>query len=253
MIMVTSSIGLRIGLNLHEDGEPTNWITDSGLQAERWFVQYTAAIYYTVVTFTTVGYGDYLPQTNEEFAFIMALEFLGIAAFSLVSGSILEIFTTSPDSMDKYEVKLEEGDRWMISLDDANKGKALSDKLYKKIKQYIQASFSKDFNMIIEDYPFFDQIKPRLRYKICMEIFYDFYDDFKYLFKQDYFKADKEFVSRFLSQLYCRIYIPNQKMIKKGEKFSELHMVYSGTVSLRISKAFNEFFVLPSGSMIGDF
>lgn len=30
-------------------------------------------------------------------------------------------------------------------------------------------------------------------------------------------------------------------------------MVHSGTVSLRISKQFNEFFILPSGSMIGDF
>lgn len=30
-------------------------------------------------------------------------------------------------------------------------------------------------------------------------------------------------------------------------------MVYQGTVSLRTNKAANEFFVLPSGSMIGDF
>ena len=65
--------------------------------------------------------------------------------------------------------------------------------------------------------------------------------------------ADKEFVSSFLSKLYCRIYIPNQKMIKKGEKFSELYLIHSGTVSLRTNKQANEFFVLPSGSMVGDF
>jgi len=174
-------------------------VDDTQLALQRWFVQYTAAIYYTVVTFTTVGYGDYLPQTNEEYLFIMALEFLGIAVFSMVMGSISEVFVSSPDSVDKYEQKMEEADRWMVSLDEANKTKVLGEKLYKKIRQYIEASFSKDFNMIIEGYPFFDQIKPRLRYKICMEIFKDFFHEFKYLFKQDYFVADKEFVSRFLS------------------------------------------------------
>lgn len=83
-----------------------------------------------MITFTTIGYGDFLPKTNEEFVFIMALEFMGIAAFSLVSGSILGVLTTSPDSLDKYEVKLEEAEKWMINLDNANKGKQLSDKLY---------------------------------------------------------------------------------------------------------------------------
>jgi hypothetical protein len=86
-----------------------------------------------------------------------------------------------------------------------------------------------------------------------MEIFSDFYNDFKYLFMQDYFVADKEFVSRFLSQLYCRIYIPNQKMIKKGEKFAEIYMVHDGTVSLRLNRESSEFFLLPKGSMIGDY
>ena len=113
----------------------------------------------------------------------MALEFMGIAVFSMVMGSISEVFTSSPDSVDKYQQKIEQGDKWMVALDEANKNKNLSDKLYKKIKEYIMASFSKDFNMIIEDYPFFDQIKPRLRYKICMECFGEFYNDFKYLFR----------------------------------------------------------------------
>lgn len=46
------------------------------------------AIYWVITTLTTVGYGDYKGYTKQEYIFQMVVEFLGIAVFSYLMGSI---------------------------------------------------------------------------------------------------------------------------------------------------------------------
>jgi len=45
-----------------------------------------------VTTLTTVGYGDFKGFTTEEYIFTMLVEFCGILFFSIMMGSINEIF-----------------------------------------------------------------------------------------------------------------------------------------------------------------
>jgi hypothetical protein len=157
MILIIAGVFIRIGLD-HTYEQVANWTNDGSamsilcpadsLKIEcfgpwgsdpsqvsnlSWSEQFIRAIYFTVVTLTTVGYGDFLPQTNNEYLFTMAVEFVGIAFFSIVMGSISEVFVSSDDTKDKIEQKIEEADRWMVALDDANDGKTLQDSLYKKI------------------------------------------------------------------------------------------------------------------------
>ena len=89
-----------------------------------------------------------------------------------------------------------------------SKEKKIPSNMYKKIRQYIEASFMKDYRMINTDFPFFNQMKPRVRYEIVTELFYDFNKIFGWIFFKDGFKADKEFIAQFQANLYCRIYIP---------------------------------------------
>ena len=50
--------------------------------------QIVVAIYWTVTTLTTVGYGDIFPRNNMEYVFTITVEFLGILFFAAVMGSI---------------------------------------------------------------------------------------------------------------------------------------------------------------------
>mmetsp|Transcript_19500 Transcript_19500/g.18626 ORF Transcript_19500/g.18626 Transcript_19500/m.18626 type:complete len:80 (-) Transcript_19500:320-559(-) len=79
--------------------------------------------------------------------------------------------------------------------------------------------------MLRKDNEFFDQLKPDLRYRLIAEVFGDIYKnkdnikcfkdsfifDFRYLFtdKDMGFLASKEMICEFVSNLYCRIFIPN--------------------------------------------
>ena len=76
------------------------------------------------------------------------------------------------------------------------------------------------------------------------------------MFEDEEFDAGQEFISDFLSNLYCRIYIPSTEIIKYGETFPELYLIYKGIVICSLKGVLNkenEFLVLPTYSFFGDF
>lgn len=85
----------------------------------------------------------------------MGVEFLGIAFFSFIMGSINKILISENEALDIIDDKLEEVDIWLLHLDDSRKNKALPRFLFEKIKRYIEEALLLDYNMLIEGYDFF--------------------------------------------------------------------------------------------------
>jgi len=49
---------------------------------------YIAALYWTVTTLTTVGYGDFKGYTWEEYLFLIMVELIGLGFFAFFMGEI---------------------------------------------------------------------------------------------------------------------------------------------------------------------
>ena len=48
-------------------------------------------IYFTFVTISTVGYGDYSPETVMGRAFVVIMIFIGVAFFTIETGNLIEV------------------------------------------------------------------------------------------------------------------------------------------------------------------
>jgi len=85
-------IWLCLGLNLEN-----SWINNPNattiVPSDR-TSQYITAIYWTVTTLATVGYGDIKGYTTQEYVFNMFVEFAAISFFSFVMGSINNVLMT---------------------------------------------------------------------------------------------------------------------------------------------------------------
>ena len=108
----------------------------------------------------------------------------------------------------------------------------------------MEKSFLLDYNLIQKTYEFYGQLKPKLKYKLIDELFGNFKNNFNYMFGDEEFEAGQEFVSDFLSHLYCRIYIPKTEIIKKGETFPELYLIHRGYVKVHYRGTSRESIIL---------
>lgn len=137
--------------------------------------------------------------------------------------------------------------------------KSLPKILYDKIKVYITQSLLHDHRKLIDGYDFLHQLKPRLRYELIKELFEPMIRDFDHIFRYEdemgqIMETGTEFLTFFVSKLYCRFFIANQTIIKRKEHFSEIYLIFDGMVTLSLSqKDRNEYFTLHPTCYFGDY
>ena len=132
-----------------------SWIYDNDFEKKSYHTQYIFAFYWIFEVITTVGYGDYSGKTSEEYIFSIILEFLGLTFFSFLMGSINGIFNTSDSFDDLIEEKLDSLDMWIKKIEKSNKPFHIQPTLYNDIRKYVEQAFKYDFNLVIEEFSFY--------------------------------------------------------------------------------------------------
>ena len=132
-----------------------SWIFANGFDDKPNHTQYIFAFYWIFEVITTVGYGDYSGTTSNEYIFSITLEFLGLTFFSFLMGSINGIFSTSDNFEDLIEEKLDSLDMWIKKIEKSNKPFHIQPTLYNDIRKYVEQAFYHDFNLVIEEFQFY--------------------------------------------------------------------------------------------------
>ena len=77
-------------------------------------------------------------------------------------GSINSIFDYSENIDALIEEKLDSFDMWIKKIEKLNKPFHIQPTLYSDIRKYVEQSFLYDFNNVIEEFPFYQQMSPKL-------------------------------------------------------------------------------------------
>lgn len=77
------------------DGQP-NFITVNSLDTSKYtnIYRFITSCYFSITTLSTVGYGDLYPITNIEKLFGICIMLAGVAFFSFIMSSFIEIIST---------------------------------------------------------------------------------------------------------------------------------------------------------------
>ena len=84
----------------------TNWIEDKGFLYAGDQELYFAAYYFSVTTFTTVGYGDISATSTSERILAIFLMIGGVFAFSFATGTLTSILTSLDETNKEINEKM---------------------------------------------------------------------------------------------------------------------------------------------------
>lgn len=122
--------------------------------------------YYSLTTITTVGYGDFYPQNDEERAMAIFLMLVGVTFFSYVMGNFTELLTS-------YDKKLGGVDNasnlhnWLSLLGNFSKNVPFESELINSIDLHFNYFWKQDRNAnLTRDDPYLQSLPKSLRIKL---------------------------------------------------------------------------------------
>eukprot|EP00924_Labyrinthula_sp_SR-Ha-C_P002834 maker-scaffold_13-snap-gene-8.4-mRNA-1 protein AED:0.00 eAED:0.00 QI:61/1/1/1/1/1/2/317/622 len=208
---------------------PTNWI-------DRYFVEnlgleygefgitsiYIAALYYAVMTLTTVGFGDVSAFTDLERAFMVALMLIGALTYSYIIGSVCAIFANIHEKNSEFFEKFDE-------LKDYMRRENIPLELRSKIKHYYHASEAQ------REFEQYKILVKSLSYPLQKEIS-NFRNQglLKHVSLVQFSPADeqKDFMLAISVNLKLEVFSPFEKIVSRNDLVNKLFIVKKGMILL---------------------
>lgn len=77
---------------------------------------------------------------------------------------------------------MEQLDLWLLRLENCNKEEKIPNRLYHSIKEFIQDAFVYDYNLIIEEFNFYNELPAQIQNQISESLFRTFKNQFSNFF-----------------------------------------------------------------------
>ena len=212
----TACIFIFLGRNIFE-----SWIFLNDLEEKSFIDIYIAAIYYLVMTVTTVGYGDVIGKSMAEIIFQIIMVIAGTCIYSWIISSVSNYVKKMNERNLKYEEKVQ-------VLEEIKFNSHIDKKLYKKIirllnyRKYHEEENEK--NVILESLP------NTLKNTLLIEMYKNYINDFSF-FKEI---ENREFIVQVISKLSPIIGIKGDILIQEGEIIEEIIFIKNGVLSLEV-------------------
>jgi CRP-like cAMP-binding protein len=182
------------------------------------FQIYILTLYWSVVTFTTVGYGDLSPVNAAEQIFGMIYMLFNIILMSYIIGSITLLVVKNDEATGMYRDNLET----LYSYCTANG--LLDDPLYKRLKTQLKVEFN---HRNVGDEMVLNKFPKTMRQKVLYKLYSPSLEGTNLL------KGIRQhFITDFLSACRIVIFSSGEELLTRGAVSSDLFLLVEGEVQL---------------------
>ncbi|MCG3118195.1 MAG: hypothetical protein ALAOOOJD_00358 [bacterium] len=212
------------------------WLALRGVAAasDHW-TSYLRALYWTIQTLSTVGYGDVTPATNAETLYTMGVMIFGVGVYGYIIGNVASILANIDPAKAQHLANVEKLTAFMNYRN-------IPPPLQKRIRDYYAYLWEKRMSFDESNVVF--SLPPSLRTDVSLFLKRDIIETVP-LFQG----AGDAFIREIALQMTPVIFTPGDYIYKAGELGRDMYFITQGTVEV-VSKDGNMVYVTLT---VGDF
>ena len=188
-------------------------------------IDYVSGLYYTMETFTTIGFGEKTPKKIESYFVMILALYLGVAFFAVVTSNIK--YLSEKMKTFNRETSFNEQFEFLIFKLQKSTGKVFPSHLKKLMAFYLLFKRGLSFSEIYNEYKF---TLNNCRNVVVKKIQENMYEFFKENFNSYFLNCEEEFVYDLYKLFKPKIFNSNKIIINYNENVKELYILISGQV-----------------------
>jgi len=200
-------------------------------------VDYVRAVYWTITTLATVGYGDITPKTLPQMLYAAATMLTGIGFFGYVLGNVASLFSRLDAAREQY---LELRDRVEAFMRGNNVPAPLRTQVREYYRYLWQSRKGWDVAAVLADLP------PKLRVDVALCLNAEIIEKVPMLKG-----AEPRLLEEIVLELKPRIIIPGEEVFRAGEPGDAMYFIHHGEIEIIASDG-SVLATLGPGSFFGE-
>lgn len=209
-----------------------------GTEGTEPIMRYLDALYWSLTTITTVGYGDITPVTATEKAYAIFTMLIGLGFYGFLIGNIANILSKKDPAREHY---LENIERLSVVV----KYRSLPLHLQQRIYEYYTYKWQKRLGF--DETNFLEGLPNHLKMQVALSLKKDILASIP-LFQH----ASQAFIEAVALHLKPMVLTPGDCVFKAGEIGNEMYFIINGTIKVLTKDLKTKLSVLSDGDFFGE-
>jgi len=215
-----------------------SWVILSGILDAPVASQYIRSLYWTIVTTTTVGYGDIIPHTDLEHVLTMIVIVMGASIYAFMIGNIASIISKLDYAKVQYWNKIESINKYL-------RYKNVPAKLNEQVRNYYDYIWAKHRGL--QENSFLDDLPRPMKLEIMSELTGDLTKTVP-LFNL----CSPALMNELLLSLKVETYPPDNIVAGEGEVGNDIFFISKGELEINSAANKRSYGLLKEGEYFGD-
>ncbi|KAK3234484.1 hypothetical protein CYMTET_55268 [Cymbomonas tetramitiformis] len=221
---------------MHALGKPDD---DETLEADTWLISYwglfnedwrtksmgqnwLASVYWTITTYTSVGYGDIIPQNDGERAFATMTEIIGALVFAFILGNLSSIISSHGAKEDALRGKMDEINLFI-------RARCLPREVAGRVRRFYERYYEK--KIVFNEEEIVNTLSQNLKQEVACLVYETLIECCPFLAN-----SDPSFVTHIVTSLRSLAASKNETILDEGRVGNEMFIISIGQVECYCGK-----------------